>query len=181
MQESQASQPHPRCPGGVYFRQGRPSPAAEGTAGIRSGALRREIRAVGLYPPPLPGQAGHCASEKHKPARTLPQGGSGLPDLWVRWPGWPCAALAEGRPEDSGAGRPAGTLRSAVACLLCGTPPLPRPSSPWKRGLHQEHMSEEPSAASPRAQPGSPADNHGGPARKMSAGDIAPGNQSWRF
>lgn len=50
VQEGQASQPHPRCPAGVYFPQGRPSPAAEGTAGIRSGALRRENRAAGLYP-----------------------------------------------------------------------------------------------------------------------------------
>lgn len=54
VQGSQASQRHSASPDGIYLRLAPSCPAAEGTAEMRSGALRWEMGAVGLYlPPPL--------------------------------------------------------------------------------------------------------------------------------
>lgn len=186
MWESQASRHHPLGPGGAYPKPAIPGPAAGGAAGahVHSGASRGELESCWLPWPHLASSVSdnprHCGSLINTSKREHVLEGplaSGTSRFF--WLSWARAALAKGRWGTAGQCvlgeacplRPcscSGNTSSSSALITLGEGPPP-----------SEHMSEESSAASPRTPPGSPADNRGGSARKMSIGDIAPGNQSF--
>lgn len=179
VQESQVSQRHSGAPKAPASSKLPPGPGLEARleftriVGLREGSSR----AAGLCLP-IFDNSGYCVSKNTSKQEHFPEGALALGTSGSFWLGWPRAASAEGRWEDHRAVRPAGALHASLCscsedCLL-----FLSPRHPGKGASTQRAQVREPSAAKPRAPPGSPADNHGGSARKMSMGDIAPGNRS---